>query len=132
VGTAGTLTGCALGLREAFPGIAVYAVEPAASPVLSGGAPGAHGIQGIGAGFVPPFYEPGLVDGVVRVTDDEAFHACRGLAGRTGLLTGPSSGAALAACGKLRRGGFGGRTLVTIFPDRGERYLSTDPYAPRP
>jgi len=130
VGTAGTIVGCALGLREAYPGIAVYAVEPAASPVLSGGGPGSHGIQGIGAGFPPPLYEPGLVDGVVRVTDEEAFRACRELAARYGLLAGPSSGAALTACNKLLKGGFAGMTLVTILPDRGERYLSTGLFSP--
>ena len=132
VGTAGTLMGCALALREVFPGIAVYAVEPAASPVLSGGEPGAHGIQGIGAGFVPPFYDPGLVNGVIQISDEEAFRACRELAGKTGLLAGPSSGAALAACRRLVREGFDGRVIVTMLPDRGERYLSTGLYSGRP
>jgi cysteine synthase A len=129
VGTAGTLTGCALALRESNPGIEVYAVEPAASPVLSGGEPGTHGIQGIGAGFVPPFYDPDLVDGVIKVTDAEAFRACRELAARTGLLAGPSSGAALAACRRLVREGFDGRVIVTMLPDRGDRYLSTGLFA---
>ncbi|OGD76761.1 MAG: hypothetical protein A2Y64_02365 [Candidatus Coatesbacteria bacterium RBG_13_66_14] len=132
VGTAGTLTGCALALREAYPGFKVYAVEPAASPVLSGGGPGLTGLQGLGAGFVPPFYDPGLVDGVIQVGDAEAFSACRELAGRTGLLAGPSSGAALAACNKLIKSGFAWKTLVTILPDRGERYLSTGLYSGRP
>jgi cysteine synthase A len=132
VGTAGTLTGCAIALREAFAGIEVYAVEPAASQVLSGGEPGTHGLQGLGAGFVPPFYDPELVDGVIQVTDAEAFHTCRELAGRTGLLAGPNSGAALAACDGLIKNGFTGKTLVTILPDRGERYLSTGLYSGRP
>jgi cysteine synthase A len=132
VGTAGTLMGCALALREIFSEIAVYAVEPAASPVLSGGEPGLTGLQGLGAGFIPPLYDPGLVDGVIQVTDDEAFRACRGLAERTGLLAGPSSGAALAACNSLIKNGLAGKTLVTIFPDRGERYLSTGLFSPRP
>jgi len=132
VGTAGTLMGCALGLREAFSEIAVYAVEPAASPVLSGGGPGLTGLQGLGAGFVPPFYDPGLVDGVIRITDAEAFRACRELSDRTGLLAGPSSGAALAACNRLITSDFTGKTLVTMLPDRGERYLSTGLYSVRP
>jgi cysteine synthase A len=132
VGTAGTLTGCALALREAFPGIKIYAVEPAASPVLSGGKPGLTGLQGLGAGFVPPLYDPALVDGVIQITDDAAFRACRELAEKTGLLAGPSSGAALAACNKLINSGFDGKTLVTILPDRGERYLSTGLFAVRP
>ncbi len=132
VGTAGTIVGCALALREKYPGIKIYSVEPAASPVLSGGDRGAHGLQGIGAGFVPPFYEPDLVDGVLTVTDEEAFRASRELVERTGVLAGPSSGAAVAACRQLLATDRSFKRIVTVLPDRGERYISTGLFDPRP
>jgi cysteine synthase A len=128
VGTSGTLTGLALGLRRRWPELKVYAVEPAASAVLSGGQPGSHGLEGLGAGFIPPFYSPELVDEIIQVDDDTAFEHCRELYRREGLSAGPSSGAALAACRRLLDDGAAG-PLVTVLPDHGNRYLSTDLFA---
>lgn len=127
VGTGGTLSGVAEGLKRHNSSIRAVAVEPDNSPVLSGGAPGQHKIQGIGAGFVPANYHPEVVDEIVRVTDDEAIAATRMLAAREGLLVGISSGAAFHAALMLaRREEYAGKTIVALLPDTGERYLSTD------
>ena len=125
-GTGGTVTGTARFLREKKPDIHVAAVEPAASPVLSGGQPGPHKIQGIGAGFVPEILDTGIYDEVIRVEDAWAFRFARLLAGTEGFLCGISSGAALAtACEIGRRPENEGKRIVVLLPDTGERYLST-------
>lgn len=130
VGTGGTLSGTARGLKRRNPAVQAVAVEPEASPVLSGGAFGMHKIQGIGAGFVPRNYEAALVDRVIKVKDDEAILAARILARREGLLAGPSSGAAFHAALRLARLPENrGKTIVALLPDTGERYLSTMLYA---
>lgn len=126
VGTGGTVSGTGAALKRHNPAIKVVAVEPADSPVLSGGKPGPHKIQGIGAGFVPRNYNPEIVDSVVTVTNDEAFQGARLLAKEEGLLAGISSGAALyAAISLAQREENTGKTIVVILPDTGERYLST-------
>lgn len=126
VGTGGTLTGTARYLKGRKPGIRVVAVEPAESPVLSGGEPGPHRIQGIGAGFIPPILQTGLIDEVIRVDADDAGKTARMAARSDGLLVGISSGAALhAAIGLSKREENCGKTIVAILPDNGERYLST-------
>jgi len=126
VGTGGTLTGTARALKGRKPGLRVVAVEPAESPVLSGGSPGPHPIQGIGAGFVPPVLDRELVDEIVTVSGEEAKEMSRRLAREEGLLAGISSGAACAAALRLAaRPENSGRLVVTIFPDSGERYLSS-------
>ena len=126
VGTGGTITGVGSVLRERRPGARIVAVEPDESPVLSGGEPGPHGIQGIGAGFVPAVLDRSLIDEVVRVRTEEALEAARRLAREEGILAGISSGAAVhAALAVAARPEFAGRTVVTILPDTGERYLST-------
>jgi cysteine synthase A len=127
VGSGGTMTGVGAYLKRQNPSIRLAAVEPAASPVLSGGAPGAHGIQGIGAGFVPAVLDTSLYAEVIPVTEGAAKAACRTLATREGILAGISSGAALAAAVSLaKRPEFSGKTVVVLLPDTGERYLSTD------
>ncbi|MEV4701867.1 cysteine synthase A [Actinoplanes sp. NPDC049316] len=126
VGTGGTLTGIGQVLKEKKPGLRVYAVEPAESPVLSGGAAGPHGIQGIGAGFVPEVLDPTVYDEVVRVDVGQARSAARRLARTEGILAGVSSGAALYAAARVaRRPEYEGGTVVVVLPDTGERYLST-------
>jgi cysteine synthase A len=135
VGTGGTFTGVAEALKARKPGFKAIAVEPKASPVLSGGAPGAHGIQGIGAGFVPQVLRRELVDEVVSVTDQDATAMARRLAREEGLLVGISSGAAVwAAIQVACRPENEGRFIVVLLPDTGERYLSTGlfPAAPQP
>ena len=130
VGTGGTVSGTGRRLKELNPAVRIAAVEPASSPVLSGGAPGAHKIQGIGAGFVPGNYDPSVVDLVVPVADDEAIATARLLASREGLLVGISSGAAAYAALQLaKREEYRGKTIVVLLPDTGERYLSTLLYA---
>ncbi len=127
VGTGGTVSGAGRFLKEQKPDVRVVAVEPAESPVLSGGAPGAHRIQGIGAGFVPATYDASVVDEVHPVTSDAAIATKQRLARELGLFVGISSGAAVAAAVDLvRTGAFDGKTLVAILPDTGERYLSMD------
>ena len=130
IGTGGTLSGVAEGLKARNPQVRAIAVEPASSPVLSGGRAGMHRIQGIGAGFVPANYNAGVIDEVITVDDNDAVRAARMLARREGLLAGISSGAALhAAIRVARRTDNKGKTVVAILPDTGERYLSTVLYA---
>lgn len=126
VGTGGTVSGTARGLKERNSAIEAVAVEPAGSPVISGGKPGPHKIQGIGAGFIPGNYDPAVIDSVLTVADDEAFDAARLLAATEGVLAGISSGAAIAAAVRLARlPENAGKTIVALLPDTGERYLST-------
>jgi len=127
VGTGGTLTGIAEVLKEHNPAIKVVAVEPADSPVLSGGKSGAHKLQGIGAGFTPPVLNQEIYDEVMAVRNDEAFEACRVMAHTEALLLGVSAGAALHAATQLaRRAEYRGKTIVSVMPDTGERYLSSN------
>ena len=127
VGTGGTLTGTGRALREADASTRIVAVEPAESPLLSGGQAGPHGIQGIGANFVPEVLDRSLIDEVMTVTTAEAMDCARQAARREGVLCGISSGAALAAALRLgARAEYAGRAVVAILPDTGERYLSTE------
>lgn len=126
VGTGGTITGVSSVLRELKSGFQAFAVEPEDSPVLSGGSPGPHKIQGIGAGFVPDIYEGGVVDGIVKVSNDAAGLVARRLAAEEGLLVGISSGAAASAALELAADPANeGKLIVVVLPDTGERYLST-------
>lgn len=127
VGTGGTLTGIGSFFKEKNPGFHVVAVEPADSPVLSGGEKGPHKIQGIGAGFVPEVLDRSLIDEVVTVANDDAFETARKLAAAEGILCGISSGAAVWACLQVAaKPENAGKRIVTILPSTGERYLSTD------
>lgn len=127
VGTGGTLTGVGGFLKEMNPAIKVVAVEPAASPVLSGGKPGPHKIQGIGAGFVPAVLDRSLIDTIITVENEEAIHQAKAIARSEGLLCGISCGAALAGVLQYAARGQGqGKRIVVVLPDTGERYLSTD------
>ncbi len=126
VGTGGTITGAGSYLKEKKPSIQVVAVEPSDSPVLSGGAPGSHKIQGIGAGFVPEVLNTSVYDEIIPVTNDAAFEAGRAFGRTEGLLVGISSGAALHAAIQLaRRPENAGKNIVALLPDTGDRYLST-------
>jgi len=130
VGTGGTITGVAQVIKERKPSARFVAVEPAASPVLSGGAKGPHPIQGIGAGFVPPVLDLGLVDEIITVGNEDALAVARRLAREEGLLVGISSGAAAWAALQLaRRPENAGQLIVVVLPDFGERYLSTALFA---
>lgn len=126
VGTGGTLTGTGRYLKEQNPAIRIVAVEPDASPLLSGGKARPHGIQGIGANFVPEILDTALYDEVLRITDDEAYAYGRAMADDEGILVGISSGAALCAAAKLAaRPENANKTIVAVLPDTGDRYLST-------
>jgi cysteine synthase A len=129
VGTGGTLTGCAEVLKAKNPDLKVVAVEPAASPVLSGGKPGPHKIQGIGAGFVPEVLKVELIDEIVQVTNEDAMSTARQLAAQEGILSGISGGANVWAATRVaQRPENEGKTIVTFICDTGERYVSTELY----
>ncbi len=129
VGTGGTITGIGHALKKAIPSVKIVAVEPADSPVLSGGTAGAHGLQGIGAGFVPEVLDTAVYDEIVTVSTDEAYEAARLLAKTEGVLVGVSSGAALhAAITVAAREDMTGKRIVALLPDTGDRYLSTELY----
>lgn len=129
VGTGGTVSGVGEGLKAKNPNIKIVAVEPASSPVISGGKPGPHKIQGIGAGFIPNNLNLNIIDEVITVKNEEAFEASRALAKTEGLLVGISSGAATFAATELaKRAENKGKNIVVLLPDTGERYLSTDLY----
>lgn len=126
VGTGGTITGVGSYLKEKNPSVKIVAVEPASSPVLSGGQPGAHGIQGIGAGFVPKVLDTAIYDEIIQVSNEDAYAAGRAIAVQEGVLVGISSGAALHAASELaRRPENKGKIIVALLPDSGDRYLST-------
>ena len=126
VGTGGTITGTGQYLKEKKPSLQVIAVEPASSAVLSGGSAGPHGLQGIGAGFIPQVLDTGVYDAVVTVTDQEAYAAGRRMCREEGILVGISSGAALhAAIAEARKEENAGKTIVVLLPDTGSRYFST-------
>ena len=128
VGTGGTITGCGEVFKQRKADIRVVAVEPSGSPVLSGGDPGPHKIQGIGAGFVPKVLNRSILDGVVTVTDDQAYQTAKLLAKREGLLVGISSGANVFAAQKVAQEIGAGKNVVTILCDTGERYISIEKY----
>jgi len=130
VGTGGHITGVAEVLKPAMPKLKVFAVEPAASPVISGGAPGPHPIQGIGAGFVPVNLHTAILDGVIQVTKDEAYAWAQRAAKEEGIFVGVSSGASLAAVSKKLAEIPAGSTVLTFCYDTGERYLSVEGYLP--
>jgi cysteine synthase A len=131
VGTGGTITGVGQVLKERRPDALVIAVEPAASPVLSGGSPGPHKIQGIGAGFVPEVLDRGVIDEILPVSDEDALDAARAMASREGILAGVSAGAAVhAALQVADRKDMEGKRVVVIVPDSGERYMSLPFFAP--
>ncbi len=128
IGTGGTITGAGEVLKANFPGIKIYALEPAASPVLSGGKPGPHKIQGIGAGFVPQILNTGIYDEVITVENEDAFATSRRVAKEEGILGGISSGAAIFAALKVAKELGKGKRVVAVIPSNGERYLSTPLY----
>ncbi len=130
VGTGGTITGVGAYLKEKNPAVQVVAVEPESSPVLSGGQPGAHKIQGIGAGFVPQTLDTNIYDEIIKVSNEDAFAAGRAIATQEGVLVGISSGAALHAAAQLaKRPENKGKVIVALLPDSGDRYLSTPLFA---
>jgi cysteine synthase A len=127
VGTGGTITGVAEVIKSRKPSFKAIAVEPAASPVLSGGAPGSHKIQGIGAGFIPEVLNTNIIDEIITVTNEQAFETARDVAKMEGILCGISSGAAMwAAMEVARRPENVNKQIVVVLPSTGERYLSTD------
>ncbi len=126
VGTGGTITGVGAVLKEAIPSLRVVAIEPARSAVLSGQEAGLHGIQGIGAGFVPEVLDRSIIDDVIAIDDDEAFHYARRLAREEGLLLGPSSGANVAGSLRVAKAMGAGQRLLTLFCDTGFRYFSVE------
>ncbi|WP_409252496.1 cysteine synthase A [Bacillus sp. SCS-153A] len=128
IGTGGTITGAGQVLRENFPNVKIYAVEPADSPVLSGGSPGPHKIQGIGAGFVPDILKTDVYDEVITVKNEEAFDYARRAAKEEGILGGISSGAAISAALKVAKELGKGKKVLAVIPSNGERYLSTPLY----
>lgn len=128
VGTGGTITGAGQVLKEEYPNIHIVAVEPAASPVLSGGKPGPHKIQGIGAGFVPAILDTEIYDEIIQVENEEAFETARQVARVEGILGGISSGAAIFAALQVARKLGKGKKVVAVIPSNGERYLSTPLY----
>jgi len=128
VGTGGTITGAGSVLREHFPNIKIFAVEPSASPVLSGGQPGPHKIQGIGAGFVPDILDTSIYDEVITVDNEQAFETSRRVAREEGILGGISSGAAIFAALQVAKRLGKGKRVVAVLPSNGERYLSTPLY----
>lgn len=131
VGTGGTITGVGQYLKERNPAVRIVAVEPEGSPILSGGRPGPHQLQGIGAGFVPKVLDASIYDEIISVSDEDAFAAGRQMGRSEGLLVGISSGAALWAAIQLaRRTENQGKTIVTLLPDSGDRYLSTPLFQP--
>lgn len=128
IGTGGTITGAGQVLKENFPNIKIYAIEPANSPVLSGGKPGPHKIQGIGAGFVPDILNTEIYDAIITVDNEEAFETARRVAKEEGILGGISSGAAIFAALKVAKELGAGKRVVAVIPSNGERYLSTPLY----
>ena len=128
VGTGGTITGCGEVFKERNPAVKVIAVEPAGSPVLSGGDPGPHKIQGIGAGFIPKVLNRAILDRVMTVTDDEAYQTAKQLSKKEGLLVGISAGANVFAAQKVAQELGPGKNVVTILCDTGERYISIEKY----
>jgi cysteine synthase A len=125
IGTGGTITGAGKVLRQNFSSIKIYAVEPENSPVLSGGMPGKHSIQGIGAGFIPDVLDTNIYNDIIQVSDEDARNTARKIAKEEGILLGISSGAAVFAALKLAKGKGVDKNLLVILPDSGERYLST-------
>jgi len=128
IGTGGTITGVGQVLREQYPNVQIVAVEPAASPVLSGGKPGPHKIQGIGAGFVPQILDTGVYDEIIKVENEDAFETARRVARTEGILGGISSGAAIHAALQVATKLGKGKKVIAIIPSNGERYLSTPLY----
>lgn len=128
IGTGGTITGVGQVLREQYPNVHIVAVEPAASPVLSGGKPGPHKIQGIGAGFVPQILDTGVYDEIIKVENEDAFETARRVARTEGILGGISSGAAIHAALQVATKLGKGKKVIAIIPSNGERYLSTPLY----
>lgn len=128
VGTGGTITGCGEVMKERAPDTKIVAVEPAGSPVLSGGAPGPHKIQGIGAGFVPKILNRSIIDDIIRVTDDQAYQTTKLLAKKEGLLVGISAGANVFAAQRVAKDLRPDQNVVTVLCDTGERYLSIEKY----
>lgn len=129
VGTGGTITGTGVALKETYENIKIVAVEPESSPVMSGGSSGPHKIQGIGAGFIPDVLDMGVVDEIIKISNEDALSGAREIAVTNGLLLGISSGAALTAALEVARELGAGKKVLFIAPDNGERYLSTELYS---